>query len=126
MALRTQQAQAGLLRERIRIDTRATVADGMGGGQVGWTLLTVTWALVTPMPLATEQTEGGGIAMVAMYEFMIRRRTDMVPTMRIVWPVDPISGDDIPASRQFNLRAINLPGNRELYMTLNAEMGVAI
>jgi head-tail adaptor len=99
----------------------------MGGKVEGWQAFATVWAKVWPtLAGATERMEGGEISAVAAYQFTIRRRVDVLATMRVVWPVDPVSGNDIPASKQFNLRAVNLPTSRELYMTLEAETGVAM
>jgi head-tail adaptor len=120
-------ADIGLLRERIRIDAVSSTGDGMGGQPKAWNLFTVTWAKVAPLAIrGAEQLEGGGIALVETYLFTIRRRTDLVSTMRIVWPVAPVSGGDTQGSRQYNLRALNLPDTGSLYMVLKAEAGVAL
>ena len=121
-------AAVGELRERIRIDLRGTAIDEMGGQNVIWTPFSTTWAKIIPLALrAEEQMEGGGLSAVETYLFIIRRRTDLdAATMRVIWPVDPMAGNNVAASQKFNLRSVNLPPTRELYMMLKAELGVAM
>jgi head-tail adaptor len=117
----------GKLRERIRIDKQVIVPDSMGGQPVTWQPYVTIWAQVVPIPGGPgEQVEGGGLAAVATYQFVVRRRADLSEVQRIVWPVDPMTGADIPASLQFNVRSVDLPPSLEMYMAIEAEAGVAI
>jgi head-tail adaptor len=119
--------EVGELRERVRFDAVGSAGDGMGGVSKSWAKFAVLWAKVEPMPLRNdERAEGGGLALVETYLFTIRRRTDLLSTMRIVWPVAPMDGGDTEGSRQYNLRALNLPDTGSLYMVLKAEAGVAL
>lgn len=120
-------ASAGKLRERIRLDGVVQTPDGYGGRMTSWAKFAVVWAGVEPPASGgSEQTEGGQIAPVYTYRFTIHRRVDLKETMRVVWPVDSVSGENVAGSREFNLRSIGLGPSSDLFMVLDAEAGVAI
>lgn len=116
----------GAARERIRVDQETSTRDAGGGRSRAWVTYLMLWADVQPPAgITTEQMEGGGLSPVAFYRFKIRRRLDLDPaTMRIAWPVDPMTGGDIAGTRLYNLRAVNPGSTRDLYMTIDAEAGV--
>lgn len=117
----------GKMRERIRVDAQIETPDGMGGSTVTWQPYATLWAQVTPVPGGPgEQVEGGGLSAVSMYRFWVRRRADLTEVQRVVWPVDPMTGADIKASLLFNVRGVNLPTSGDMYMSIDAESGVAI
>jgi head-tail adaptor len=99
----------------------------MGGSSDTWQPYVTIWAEVTPVLGGPgEQVEGGGLAAISTYHFIVRRRADLSEVQRIVWPIDPNTGADIPASLSFNVRGVNLPTSGDLYMTIDAEAGVAV
>lgn len=104
----------GTLDNRITIQSETRTADDYGGAALAWTDVATVWANVKPLT----GREHGGMAAVeapAMYRFTIRRRSDVAEGMRVSWN-----------SQTFNIRFVGDPGSRALYMTLDAERGVAV
>jgi SPP1 family predicted phage head-tail adaptor len=104
----------GALDQRVRLETQSLAADGYGGAALTWSLLAEVWALARPLS-GRERAEAATIEAPAMYRFTIRRRADLTEGMRVVWN-----------GQAFNVRFIADGGPRDLYMTLDAERGVAI
>lgn len=75
---------AGVLRERVVIQSKTTTADTQGGRAVAWGTLATVWAAVTPMR-ATEVLAAQSIGSQATYAVEMAYRTDVTPSMRVVW-----------------------------------------
>lgn len=106
--------QPGDLDQRVRVETQATAADGYGGGALTWTLLAEVWARVRPMS-GRERVEAAAVEAPALYRFVIRRRGDLTEAARLVWN-----------GHGYSIRFIADGGGRDLYMTIDAERGVAL
>ena len=77
---------ASRLRERITIEQPARAPDTYGGGDISWSALATVYASVTPLlGVARETTVADQITAIAGYRVTIRKRTDVLPTMRIQW-----------------------------------------
>jgi head-tail adaptor len=119
---------AGDLDQRIRIEAKVQARDTLGGETTAWSLLAAVWAKVMPVPggrFSWEKVEGGELRASENYRFTIRRRPDVVPTMRVVWPLDA-QDNATSASLQFNIRFRGEPSTRDLYQVIDAEAGVAM
>jgi SPP1 family predicted phage head-tail adaptor len=104
----------GTLDQRIVIASETRTADDYGGAAVTWTTLATVWAEVRPMT-GRERSDAAAIEAPASYRFTIRRRSDVTEAMRITWN-----------GGTYNIRFIADPGARGLYMTIDAERGVAV
>ena len=99
--------------QRITIEQETRTADAYGGAATAWTTLATTWAAVKPLS-ARRATDNAAPEEPASYRFTLRRRADVTDTMRIAWN-----------GQTFNIRFVADPGARGLYMTIDAERGVA-
>lgn len=103
----------GTLDQRITIEQETRTPDDSGGAASAWSTLTTTWAAVKPIQ-GRERSEVAAVEAPALYRFTIRCRADVTAAMRIGWN-----------GQVFNIRFIADPGSRSLYMTIEAERGVA-
>lgn len=104
----------GTLDNRITIQSETRTADDYGGAALAWTDVATVWANVRPLT-GREHGNMGAVEAPAVYRFTIRRRGGLTEGMRISWN-----------SQAFNVRVIADPGARALYMTIDAERGVAV
>lgn len=107
--------RAGELDQRITFQERQRVPDGMGGS-------TDTWVNISPTPSvwAHARTKGGRevtqydrVNAEASYLFVIRNRSDILESYRILWDGEP-----------FNIISVKKPKGRSLYLEIDAERGV--
>lgn len=87
----------------------------MGGASRTWSNLPsvpTVWAQVIPAR-GNETVNGERVDAEAMFTFVVRNRTDISESDRIVW-----GGD------YYNIRHIERRGTRQLYLYINAERGV--
>lgn len=103
----------GLLDQRVTIQVKQSTPDGGGGYTETWSDVATVWAYVRPMSGA-ERTQAQQVEAPAMYRVTIRRRSDLTAAHRLVWQ-----------SKALNIRWDGFNSPRDLYMTLDAEMGVA-
>jgi SPP1 family predicted phage head-tail adaptor len=105
--------QPGEMDQRVRIERKADVADGMGGFTSGWTTVATVWAKVEPVS-GRERDMAAQTEAPRNYRITIRRRADLLDSDRLVW-----------SRRTLNIRFIADAGGRQAYLLLDAEMGVA-
>jgi SPP1 family predicted phage head-tail adaptor len=101
------------LDQRITIQQETRTTDAYGGATSAWTDLATVWAGARPLS-GRERADFAAVEAPATYRFTIRRRSDLTDAMRISWN-----------SQVFNIRFISDPGSRALYMSIDAERGVA-
>lgn len=102
------------LRYRIRIERKGQVQAADGSLTTTRTLLCEAYAQVQPMR-GSERDQSMQTEAAADYKFTIRRRGDIREDDIIVW-----QGTD------YNIRAILDYGPQSLYLTLEAQRGVAV
>lgn len=108
--------QAGKLRHRIEIQYKVTPRDPVTGefGEPSWQLFAKVWAQVVPLSMRdliaakAQQSEASG-------RMVIRHRTGILPTMRIVYRGEVYSIEGIPLE--------DLDSGRE-YLTIAVSKGV--
>ncbi|PZP84214.1 MAG: hypothetical protein DI582_09375 [Azospirillum brasilense] len=84
--MRTLEGTAARLNERLTIEQPTHTDDGQGGQVVSWGTLGECWAAVTPVYGSGRETARAGQAeAVAGYRVQIRRREDVLATMRLRW-----------------------------------------
>jgi SPP1 family predicted phage head-tail adaptor len=105
--------RAGELSERVTFRREATVDDGMGGTETSWQDIATVWALVRPMS-GRERERADRVDAEANYLIVVRERADLTEKDVAVW-----------RGRQLNLRFIKYRP-RELYLEIEAEIGVAV
>lgn len=102
--------------QRITLQVPTLTSDGGGGQTAAWGDIPstpVVWARVMPKR-GNERMEEDRMSATGVYLFTIRNRTDLDERMRIVW-----------RGENYNVRAIMREGPRPLYLTIEAERGVA-
>jgi len=106
---------AGHMDQRITIERRTEVADGVGGVTLTWASLAngVVWAAVKAKAGRESLTEGRMNA-VFVVEFTIYNRSDIDELCRVQWRGDV-----------YNIRNVRREGGRKLRVVLDAERGVA-
>jgi len=107
--------RAGELDQRITFQERQSVSDGMGGSADTWvdiSALSSVWAHARPKS-GREVTQYDRVNAETGYLFVIRNRSDLLESYRILWDGEP-----------FNIKAIKKPKGRALYMEIEAERGV--
>ena len=106
--------RAGELDQRITFQERQRVPDGMGGTVDIWadiSTLSSVWAHVRPMN-GREVTEYDRVNAEAGYLFVIRNRSDIKDSYRILW--DGVA---------FNIRVRKQPKKRALYLEIEGARG---
>jgi SPP1 family predicted phage head-tail adaptor len=104
----------GELDQLITIKREQLASDGMGGETVTLVNLAADiWAKVRPMS-GNESERFDKLNATMTNTFVVRYRDDVREDDRIVW-----GGDE------YNIRAIEKAGSRELYTVMMAERGVA-
>jgi SPP1 family predicted phage head-tail adaptor len=107
--------RTGELDQRITFQKRQRVSDGMGGSTDTWvniTTLSSVWAHVRPKS-GKENKDFQRVNAEASYIFVVRNRSDILASYRIVWDGEP-----------FNISAVLKPKSRSLYMEIDGERGV--
>ncbi len=108
--------RAGLLDQRIRIERKQRVADGIGGWSETWSVVDTVWARAMPLR-GDEQVAAQQVEARTVIKFQVRYMSGISTSDRLVWE----SNDD----RLFNIRAIEDGGSRRSDMWVTAEEGVA-
>lgn len=103
----------GTLDQRVIIQEETLTTDAYGGATSAWSTLATVWAAVKPLS-GRERSDVAAVEAPALYRFTIRRRSDVLDTMRLSWN-----------GQTWNIRFIADPGSRSLYMTLDAERSAA-
>ena len=75
-------ANIGALRRRVTLEMPSRTADGGGGAVVTWATVSDVWAELRSLS-GTEQFIAEGLQGKVSHLITIRRRTDMVPAMRV-------------------------------------------
>ena len=102
----------GRLDQRITFQSATLTADGAGGNTKTWSDVATTWAHVIAKVGAESFTENRMNA-TGFYVFVIRSRSDVDETMRIVW-----------RGENYNIRAILRKGYRSHFVDIEVERGV--
>lgn len=102
----------GELDQRVTFRTDSTVSDGMGGVTATPSDIATVWAKVK-LKGGKEQQDYERVNAVSSVIFVVRYRTDIDASMRIVWQ-----------SVEYNIRDIRELGGRKLYLEFEAERGV--
>lgn len=109
-------SRPGQLDQQVTFQAATTTSDGGGGESKAWADFSTdptVWADVQPMR-GSEGLEGTAHNARGSYVFIVRNRTDVTELDRIMW-------DSVP----YNIRNVKRRGGRELYLTIEAERGVA-
>jgi SPP1 family predicted phage head-tail adaptor len=100
--------------EQIELHSVTSTLDGMGGSTRAWAKYADEWAHIRPLTGVEREgamrTEG-----TSKYLVVIRNRTDVKDTDKIVW-----------GSRELNIRFPRARGPRDLYLEIEAEVGVRV
>ena len=103
----------GKMRERIVIQSQGRTTDLGGGAAVAWSTVATTWARIVPSS-GSESFSGMQVTNTNTFEITMRYRTNITTTNRILW-----------GSRTFNIRSVINNNERDKYLTVVAEEGVA-
>jgi SPP1 family predicted phage head-tail adaptor len=103
----------GEMNERVQIIRETRTSDGAGGQTLSLTTLASVWAHVRPRS-GREMERFDRVNASAMYLFVIRYRTDVEESDRILWK-----------GEFYNIRYIAQGTGRALYLEIDAERGVA-
>lgn len=106
----------GQLDQQITFQRVTETDDGAGGKSEAWADFTTdatVWADPVPMG-GKEGIQDGAFNASGNYVFIVRNRQDVSERDRIVW-------DGVP----YNIRNVKRRGGRELYLSIEAERGVA-
>lgn len=106
-------ASAGAMRERIVVQQVTDASDGGGGYVKTWSTLATLYAYVKPLSGREPYTQGQ-ISPIVQYEFTIRYRTGITPANRITWN-----------GKIFNIRSVVNADERDKYLTIRCDEGVA-
>jgi SPP1 family predicted phage head-tail adaptor len=103
----------GKMRHRIKIQSRDTTSDGAGGYSSSWDEFDEIWAYMKPAS-ARENFKGMQIAEEKSYEFTIRYQSGISAGQRLKY-----------GSRLFNIKSVLNRDERNRYLDILAEEGVA-
>ena len=112
MTFGAQTFQVGELDQRVSIEMLSSVPDGMGGYTTEWVKLCNAWAKVRPKS-TKEEDNADRVEGSAVYIFIMRYR-EIDDRCRFIWRGKP-----------FNVRPSMDRGPRCLYISVEAERGVA-
>lgn len=103
----------GELDERITLQREVRTSDGMGGYSTALIDVATVWAKVIARS-GRERAYADRLNAEGAYTFVIRVRSDLLESDRILWD-----------GSQYNIRAIARQGSRDMYLEIDAERGVA-
>lgn len=106
----------GKLDQRITFQAATETDDGGGGKDVTWAdfaSVPTVWADAHPAS-GRESVQDGAFNASGSWVFHIRNRSDVSERDRIMWNGEP-----------YNIRRVSRRGGREMYLTIEAERGVA-
>lgn len=106
----------GRMRHRVTLQTETRTADGGGGATIAWTDQATVWAEITPLS-GSEQLRGMALEGRVTHRIRIRYRSDIAPTA--AWRV-------AYGARLFNVRAVLNENERNRFLILLADEGVAV
>lgn len=104
----------GKLNKRAQFQTETRISDGAGGFARTWSNFAKVWAKLIPKT-GSEQIIGDQQTHVVSNELIIRYRTDITTSMRVV-----ISGT------AYNVQSFSDTESDKRYLTLSISQGVAI
>lgn len=102
----------GELDQRVQLQRKSAARDGAGGGTATWTTYATVWALVRPLT-GRERENAQRAEAVANYLVVIRQRTDLKESHRVLW-----------GERALNIRFRKQRG-RSAWLEMEAELGAA-
>ena len=108
--------EIGDLTQIVTLQSVTRTADGGGGVSEAWGTFAedaTVYAYVTPLR-GSEGARDGGVNASGLWLFSIRNRSDVTEQDRILW-----NGE------AYNIRRVMRQGERELYLNIEAERGVA-
>jgi SPP1 family predicted phage head-tail adaptor len=103
----------GKLRERVTLQSEQSVSDGGGGQVVAWTDVATVWAAIEPLT-GRERRAAGRLESVLTHKVTIRHLAGVTAKMRVA-----------AGARVFNVRAVVNPAERDRWLELLCEEGVA-
>jgi SPP1 family predicted phage head-tail adaptor len=104
--------RAGELDQRVIVQRHVRVPDEGGGYAESWEDEATVWAKVEPIG-GRERVQAQQTEAPVNYRITVRRRTDISAGDRLLW-----------LGRVLNIRFVGLPGLRQPFMEMDAEMGV--
>lgn len=107
-------ASACDLRHRVTIQREARTADGAGGYTLDWSDVATVWARIEPRKGA-ERLRAMQVQDTVNHRVTIRYRAGVTAAMRLVF-----------GTRVFDIRAVINPDERDRWLELMCEEGVAI
>jgi SPP1 family predicted phage head-tail adaptor len=107
-------ASTGAMRELITFESYTTSSDGGGGVTRAWSTATTAYAHVVKAN-ASEAYKQGGIQEQGLWRFTMRYTAGITTEYRISWD-----------SKVFNIRSIINEDERDKFLVILAEEGVAI
>ncbi|MCF3933297.1 phage head closure protein [Acuticoccus sp. M5D2P5] len=112
---------AGQLRERVRFERRTVVDDGAGNRRGDWVAVVVVSAKVVPVK-GREEVIAGKLAGTAPREIVIRWRADLA-----IGPGRLTTEDcavNAATGETYNIRSIENPDMKRIWLKLTCEIGV--
>ena len=110
---------SGPLRERVRFERRSDGSDGAGNYVSDWeTLIEKRWAQITPLR-GNEEVIASKLQATGVYEIRVRQDSETAT----VKPAD--RAVDINTGEAFNIRHIENRDQRDRFLILTCEKGVA-
>lgn len=111
----------GKMQHRLTIQSRSRSSDGGGGAASTWSTVDTVWGRIEAKG-GSERFFGDQNEARTSHLITIRFRRDVTAAMRIVYSY---AVDSVNYSRTFNIRSIANKGERDKYLELVCEEGVA-
>lgn len=108
------RASACDLRHRLTLQQEVRTADGAGGYTPSWSDVATVWAQVEPLKGA-ERLHAMQLQDTVSHRVTIRYRAGVTAALRLLF-----------GTRVFNIRAVINPGERNRWLELMCEEGVAV
>ncbi len=105
--------RSGVLRKRVTLQAESRTDDGAGGYALSWTDVATVWAEIAPLG-GREAFAAHRLEARVTHRVRLRYREGITADMRLVM-----------GSRVFNIRAVLNEGERNRWLDLLAEEGVA-
>lgn len=102
---------AGMLDQRVGLQSLALTPDDGGGATESWTTYATVWAHVRPMS-GREREQADRVEATSNYMLAVRDRSDIKEGHRVSW------GD-----RYLNIRFVRSTGGRHSFLELECELG---
>lgn len=107
----------GGLRERIRVEARTSISDGMGGVTTGWTTIAADIPARIAPTRGGEEVRAARLSGIGLFDIVVRSSEQTRPTTAACRVVNERTG------QTFNVKWVACLDERDRFLTMTTEAG---